>query len=467
MATIYGSDPSTLQRRMNDLSEIKLKTRDDILNLFTPNSPITTALKFAGREKPLEELTDALLTKGADLVLFAERGGGKTSLANMLHSIANGHLELLDYYGLRQRLERRGYFLNFVPGRTETKKFNVIWVDGSKRTVEQVINLVLTRRKERQYGPGLLYYLPTEADQTEVSAKIGFDRIFKSETELKEIHVSPKAINVREGFDLAMQRYTDKYDEELLIIIDEFETIPDKSEISQYMKSAKARFVIVGIAETTLDLLGEHASVARETQAIKLEPMTENELRQILSIGATILSPNYGFHPFAVDEIVRQSYGSPFWCQFFAKGLIQQELELAGSPEYFLTPSTPKEFTRDDVMALVASLPNRPDCRLFEEALGLITVQDTLTARILLCIANSKEGVISSAKVCSELESQGISKADVIATIEGFLKLSSVPLVERSRIRDIVTFSFADPNLKKYILIRNAGLATGTAGQNG
>jgi len=467
MATIYGSEPSNLQRRMDDLNKIKLETRDDILNLFTPNSPITSALKFAGREKALEELTDALLTKGADLVLFAERGGGKTSLANMLHHIATGHLELLDYYNLRQRLERKGYFLNVIPGKTETKRFNVIWVDGSKRTVDEVINLVLTRRKEKDYGPGLLYYLKSEADQTEVSAKIGFDRIFKSETELKEIHVSPKPINIREGFELAMQRYTDQYDEELLIIIDEFETIPNKYEISQYMKSAKARFVIVGIAETTLDLLGEHASIARETQAIKLEPMTESELRLILSIGAAILSPNYGFHPLAVDEIVRNSYGSPFWCHFFARGLIQRELELAGSPKFFLTPSTPKEFTKDDVTALIASLPTRSDSTIFEEALSLITVQDNLTARILLSIATSKDGVISSAKICEKLERQGISKADVIATIEGFLKLSGNPLVERSRIRDIVTFSFADPNLKKYILIRNAGLAKGVAGQNG
>jgi hypothetical protein len=444
---------------MDDLQKIKLKTREDILNLFTPASPITAPIKFAGRAKPLEDITDALMTKGADIILFGERGCGKSSLANMLHSISTGHLELLDYYDLRERLERKGY--RWIFASTETKQFNVIWVSGAGRTLNEVINLILTRRKDKEFGPGLLRYLPNEADQTEVSAKIGFDRVFTSETELKQIHVSPKPINIKEGFELALQRYAERNKEELLIIIDEFETVIDKQEISQYMKSMQgARFVLVGIGEVTFDLLREHSSIARDTHGIKLGPMTEEELRQILFIGSTILSPNYGFHPFAEDQIVKYSYGSPYWCHFLARALITRELELAGSPEFFLSPSKPKQFTKDDVDALIASLPDRADCRLFEEALNLLTMHDETTAKILLCLAHHSEGVISSAQICRSLEADGISKEDVIETIEGFLKLSSAPFVERSRIRDIVSFSFSDPNLKKYILIRNAGLHT-------
>jgi hypothetical protein len=465
MAMIYGSEPNTLQRRLDDLQKNKLTTREDILNLFTPNSPITSPIKFAGRAKPLEEVTDALMTKGADIILFGERGGGKSSLANMLHGIATGHLELLDYYDLRERLERK--YHGWLRSITDRKQFNVIWVNGGGRTINEVINLVLTRRREKEFGPGLLYYLPTEADQTEISAKIGFDRIFTTETELKQIQIATKPLNIKEGFELALQRYADRNKEELLIILDEFETVADRQEISQYMKSMKgARFVLVGIGDVTFDLLREHSSIARDTHGIKLGPMTEDELRQILSIGSTILAPNYGFHPLAVEEIVKYSFGSPYWCHFLARALVTKELDLAGTPEFFLTPAQPKQFSKEEVSGLIESLPDRADCRLFEEALTLLTMHDELTAKILLCIAKHSEGVISSAQICQSLETQGISKEDVMATIEGFLKLSSAPFVERSRIRDIVSFSFADPNLKKYILIRNAGLSPVVLGAN-
>ena len=43
-------------------------------------------------------------------------------------------------------------------------------------------------------------------------------------------------------------------------------------------------------------------------------------------------------------------------------------------------------------------------------------------------------------------------------TIGGLIAMSSSPFVERTRVRDIVSFSFDDPKFRRYILIRNAGL---------
>ena len=46
-------------------------------------------------------------------------------------------------------------------------------------------------------------------------------------------------------------------------------------------------------------------------------------------------------------------------------------------------------------------------------------------------------------------------------TINGLLEMGDSPFKVRGRIRDIVSFSFEDPNLKRYILIRNADLPPG------
>jgi hypothetical protein len=380
-----------------------------------------------------------------------------------LHDIARGEFELLDYYGLREYLERKGYLWGLIG--SSRKKFNVIWVDGFSKPLDEVIRMILTRRRENIYGPGLLAYLPREADQIEISSKIGFDKVLTAEGELKEVFVPQKPINVKEGFEIAMQRYANQYTDELLIIIDEFETVKDRTEISQYLKSVKrARFVLVGIAATILELIGQHASVARSTHAIELPPMTDEELRLILEIGSYILSPYCIYTEPAMDEIVRHCYGSPFWCHFIARVLLQQKLESAGNWEQFMnlngTPNDWRQVKPEDVTSLLTALPQRADCKIYEEPLmKQIIMRDATTAKVLLNIAKSQESIISSAAVCSSLESEeGISKDITLQTINSILQMPASPFQERGRIRDIVSFSFVDPNFKRYILMRNAGL---------
>jgi hypothetical protein len=41
-----------------------------------------------------------------------------------------------------------------------------------------------------------------------------------------------------------------------------------------------------------------------------------------------------------------------------------------------------------------------------------------------------------------------------LATIENMLHMRNGPFQEHNRIRDVVSFSFTDPNFRRYILIR-------------
>lgn len=458
-----GATTGGLGERAKDLKRINRRSsREDILNVFTPNSPVTHRAKFAGRYKPLEEMINALLSAGADMIVFGERGSGKSSLARMLHAVASGDLRILDYYGLRSYLVKKGIVFGIG---SSTTSFNVIWVDGFTRPLDEVIRLVLTRRRDREFGPGLLAYLPNEPDQVEVASKIGFDKVLTASGETKEVYVPPKPLNVKEGFEIAVQRYSDAHDEELLVLIDEFETIPDRANISQYLKTVgRVRFALMGIATTTLELIGQHASVARDTHAINLAPMAQDELLGILAIGDYVLSPYLVFTPSAQHEIVANSHGSPFWCHSLAKALVNQRLEAAEDLRRFLDL---RSVPRGDplrvvdgagVHALLDALPTFAENRIWEEALNQITMQDPLTAHILGRIAHRPEGVISSAVCCSDLEQEGVSPDDTRQTIEGILGMEGSPLEERGRIRDVVSFSFRDPNFKRYILLRRVGV---------
>src|SRR4051812_33325221 len=141
-------------------------TRDEMLNVFTPKQAVRNPAKFVGRQQPLEQIIDALLTKGADILVFGERGCGKSSMAHMLQDVAAGHTELLDYYGLREQLQRRGLLANLISNKQ--RPYNVIWVDGFNKPLDDVIRAILTRRADNLYGPGMLAYFPREADQEEI-----------------------------------------------------------------------------------------------------------------------------------------------------------------------------------------------------------------------------------------------------------------------------------------------------------
>src|SRR5438128_192628 len=51
---------------------------------FTPHKPIQEPEFFAGRERMLYRAVDAVHTDGLHLVIFGDRGTGKTSLARVL-----------------------------------------------------------------------------------------------------------------------------------------------------------------------------------------------------------------------------------------------------------------------------------------------------------------------------------------------------------------------------------------------
>ena len=51
--------------------------------LFTPSTPINVADLFAGRQDQLSRIVDAVGERGRHVILYGERGVGKTSLSQI------------------------------------------------------------------------------------------------------------------------------------------------------------------------------------------------------------------------------------------------------------------------------------------------------------------------------------------------------------------------------------------------
>lgn len=126
----------------------------DYFNIFTPDSAISSIEKFAGRQKELDKISDALQADGTSLVLYGNRGVGKSSLARQIENLAQGDQSVIG------RLTHKP----FKPIDFLSIRFTV---DDSVQNVEQLITRLLTA------ADGLAPWLPMSVKQ--VVAKAGLD----------------------------------------------------------------------------------------------------------------------------------------------------------------------------------------------------------------------------------------------------------------------------------------------------
>lgn len=256
------------ERRINES-----KVRD----IFTPFTPISNLTFFQGRKEEMHKGLSALNTPGQHLLLFGDRGVGKSSLANIISN------QLVD-----------------ITGRKLIKKSC-----SSSDSFETIVEDVL---------------LEAGIDTLQIS------------------HKSKKGLGIK-GFSMESETSKSGYiekvkspswvskiikDEDVLFLIDEFDSIQvqgDKKKIAELIKllsdsNSKIKVFIVGIAESSIELTEGHPSVQRCLKEIKLDKMMTGELLQILYQGEKSL--NIEFSKSAKLRICRLSSGYPHFTHLIA-----------------------------------------------------------------------------------------------------------------------------------------------------
>lgn len=218
----YASSLNAVSPSQKRSCEVKPKTQDDwfalsfeIRQLFDV-APIDESDLFAGRSKEITRILEASLSKSKHVVLFGERGVGKTSLSNIFW-------------------KRYGHSLqSFVVGRVQANpsdKFHSIWFRG-------------------------LDELKANADAKRVPEYAPYE--FNAGTTLRPTDVrrclaqcSPNSIPI--------------------IIVDEFNEIEDEEAKlltsnlikEMYDYGLSATILLVGVAENIGELLDDYKSVGR------------------------------------------------------------------------------------------------------------------------------------------------------------------------------------------------------------
>ncbi|BDG73479.1 ATP-binding protein [Roseomonas fluvialis] len=232
---------------------------------FTPTQPRTLGPLFIGRETHLRRMIAAVEQERAHIVLFGDRGRGKTSLANGFAALA----------------EKAG---------VET----VRRACGIHTTYERLFRGLLAEIPGRMLRDG--NHLASAADLLP-GGDFGADEVCDILARLRG-----RVVLVVDEFDRAA---CDRLRSEIA------ETIKTLSD-----QAANATLLLIGVAGSLEDLLGWQPSVQRAILAIALPPMDDAEVGRLVAAGAT--AAGLDFEPAAIALIVRLSRGMPYYAHLLS-----------------------------------------------------------------------------------------------------------------------------------------------------
>ncbi len=215
----------------------------------------------------MDKVIGTIFQKGAHAVLFGERGVGKTSLTNTI-------FDFLAFATENSYLRAR---LNCADGMS----FYDMWRSIFKQLV----------------------FTQPNGETTTLDAALPD---------------SPNSENIRETFQLL--------DDPTIIIIDEFDRIADSETrvmLADTVKTLsdnaiKTTLILVGVADSVDQLIGEHQSIERAIKQVPMPRMSKAELLQIVDNGLS-KCPGLSIEPAARERVADYSQGLPFYTHLLAR----------------------------------------------------------------------------------------------------------------------------------------------------
>ena len=249
--------------------------------VFSPTFPIQEKDFFFGRINQLEKIADAINEQGQHAILYGERGVGKTSLANIM---AKSYTNL---YPVKVTCERQDTFKSLWERAFESIQF-------SKTTEGLGFNKVQTTQ---------LVNLKSQI------------------TSIPNLKAN-QLVNILNSFG----------DFKTLFIFDEFDNIQNdktRASFADFIKSLSdnnknTTIVLVGIADSIENLIGNHQSLERCLKQVKMPRMKPEEGIQIIKNGFSKL--DIKIEQNIIEKIIEFSSGFPHYihllCKYGAKELI-------------------------------------------------------------------------------------------------------------------------------------------------
>lgn len=237
---------------------------------FTPTQPVRAGHSFTGRNAQVARVLGAIEIERAHIVLYADRGRGKTSLTNVLA------------HTLRARNHMVARFVCAVESDFDT------------------------------ICKGLMRDLPRSFLAVPVQENEGLEGC---EGALPPGRLQPRDVVALSG------RLTGR---SLVLIVDEFDRVQDdatRTRLADTIKQVSDRgapiaFLIVGVSDSLEELFGRHPSIQRSIVPLPLPLLTDEEIESIIAQGAQ--AAGLAFRPAAIARIRDLSRGVPYVAHLLA-----------------------------------------------------------------------------------------------------------------------------------------------------
>jgi len=245
--------------------------------VFTPTRPRAGRRTLVGREQELGRILDAIFDDNAHVVLYSERGRGKTSLSNLAV----------------ERLRRRGAVVARCACEAETN------FDGMMRMLARDIPPALLRSG---FGD---------------EASDGCEAILPS-----------RAIRPADVAGILDHLNCDV----LVFVVDEFDRVTDgetRTRLADTIKTLSDRglrlyFMVVGVSETLEQIIGQHPSIQRNIVGVHLPLLRDDEVTEMLDRGGKQAGLDFG--GVAIGIVQKVARGMPYMAQLLGLRIAQAAL---------------------------------------------------------------------------------------------------------------------------------------------